>query len=75
MGLTSSGGVAVNWKLPARRDPAHFFSHRVITDSVGPLRLVLRRRCWCWEELSARNRGESTALWDALMPTPNSAAE
>ncbi|MFB7555428.1 hypothetical protein [Streptomyces brevispora] len=47
----------------------------MITDSVGPLRLVLRRRCWCWEELSARNRGESTALWDALMPTPNSAAE
>lgn len=25
---------------------------------------------WYLEELSARNRGESTALWDALMPTP-----
>jgi NAD(P)-dependent dehydrogenase (short-subunit alcohol dehydrogenase family) len=23
---------------------------------------------WYWEELSARNRGESTALWNALMP-------
>ncbi|MGW1159152.1 SDR family oxidoreductase [Streptomyces sp. NPDC002513] len=27
---------------------------------------------WYLEELSARNRGAATALWDALMPTPDS---
>ncbi|WP_042382248.1 SDR family oxidoreductase [Streptacidiphilus melanogenes] len=25
---------------------------------------------WYWQEFSARNRGESTPLWDALMPQP-----
>lgn len=25
---------------------------------------------WYWEEFSARNRGEATPLWDALMPHP-----
>ncbi|MEY9873224.1 hypothetical protein ABH931_002706 [Streptacidiphilus sp. MAP12-33] len=30
---------------------------------------------WYLEELTARNRGEATALWHALMPTPNSATE
>ena len=25
---------------------------------------------WYFEELSARNRGQATALWDAVMPTP-----
>jgi NAD(P)-dependent dehydrogenase (short-subunit alcohol dehydrogenase family) len=25
---------------------------------------------WYWEEFSARNRGQSTPLWDALMPQP-----
>ncbi|MFC5180452.1 SDR family oxidoreductase [Actinomadura harenae] len=25
---------------------------------------------WYWDEFSARNRGESTPLWDALMPAP-----
>ncbi|MFJ5678331.1 SDR family oxidoreductase [Streptomyces sp. NPDC093097] len=25
---------------------------------------------WYWEEFSAHNRGESTPLWDALMPRP-----
>ncbi|MFB8182503.1 SDR family NAD(P)-dependent oxidoreductase [Streptomyces sp. NPDC055966] len=30
---------------------------------------------WYLEELSARSRGQATALWDALMPTPVKAAE
>jgi NAD(P)-dependent dehydrogenase (short-subunit alcohol dehydrogenase family) len=30
---------------------------------------------WYWDEFSARNRGESTALWDALMPRPAAAAD
>jgi NAD(P)-dependent dehydrogenase (short-subunit alcohol dehydrogenase family) len=30
---------------------------------------------WYLEELSARNRGEATALWNALMPTPDSATK
>jgi NAD(P)-dependent dehydrogenase (short-subunit alcohol dehydrogenase family) len=29
---------------------------------------------WYWDEFSARNRGESTALWDALMPHPTAAS-
>lgn len=28
---------------------------------------------WYWEEFSARNRGESTPLWQALMPQPKAA--
>ncbi|MFF3066746.1 hypothetical protein [Kitasatospora sp. NPDC057936] len=28
-----------------------------------------------WQEFSARNRGESTPLWDALMPRPEAAGE
>nr|WP_199924894.1 SDR family NAD(P)-dependent oxidoreductase [Streptomyces sp. NRRL WC-3725] len=29
---------------------------------------------WCLEELAARDRGQATALWDSLMPTPVKAA-
>ncbi len=29
---------------------------------------------WYWDGFGARNRGESTALWDALMPRPAAAA-
>lgn len=38
-----------------------------------PRVMQLLGRDWYLEELGARNRGEATALWDALMPTPNSA--
>ena len=30
---------------------------------------------WYWEEFSARNRGASTPLWDALMPHPKATAD
>jgi NAD(P)-dependent dehydrogenase (short-subunit alcohol dehydrogenase family) len=30
---------------------------------------------WYFEELSARNRNEASALWEALMPTPKGAAK
>jgi NAD(P)-dependent dehydrogenase (short-subunit alcohol dehydrogenase family) len=40
-----------------------------------PRVMQLLGKDWYLEELGARNRGESTPLWNALMPTPESPAE
>ena len=44
-------------------------------DEAIPRGKQLLGQDWYFEELSARNRGEATGLWDALMPNPIEATE